>query len=240
MAGTSIHEKIVYFAKAHYGDADDPMDAVMMRDGVLNNALVLADEYAQVRCNWMSIVGGSGQGYVGLPSSFAADTWYRIGEFARFPIQLRHTGRPYRLRIRIAGATTNAGGAARFAAVLSPPGYLTPPFLDDADDSIYITSETTSTSHAWLGGVSQGSAARVTMLELSSELAARWATPASTLDDLGGNPATMSQVIVALTVFAKNASASYDSRLSGVYAAEYIGGEGGGASFTSGFSTGFG
>ncbi len=220
MGGTSILGGVKPFAAALYGTAKDPADTVIMRDGVLNGLLHLADEYAQIRCNWCAVSSPPNQGYRGITSGFTADRWYRLGEFGKWPIQLRADGTPYKIRVRLAGMT-NGTGTAKFGCAISPPGWDS--FWAGSFDSIFHTATTSSGTAGWLTGSSQGSAASGTLVTLPIATDARWSRPVATLDDLAGDPVSVTQAIATLTVFGQNNNASGDARIVAVHASEYVG-----------------
>ena len=209
-----------------YGAGDDPMDAVVMRDGPLNGLLHLADEYAQIRANWVGVeaakLTGNQVGYRGIVASPSADEWYRIGEVARWPIQVRAGGTPYKVRLRIGGASDGTH-TATFAAVITPTNWSGASWLGQSEDNVFITAGTASTSPAWLTGTSQGSAASGTLAALSARSGRAYQVPTSTLDDLGGNPAVANQLTVLLELFGKTSNTAGEARLHAVHASEYVG-----------------
>jgi len=222
MAASSIKSGIISFDLSLFGAAGDPMDTVLMRDGVMNGLLHLADEFAQIRCNWAAQTVPIKNGYRTTTTSAVADEWYRIGEVARWPIQFRANGNPYKVRIRIGGHSNNASYTATFGAVLSPPA-TGPIYIGVGDDWVFHTAGTTGTTPAWLTGTSQGTVGSATILTLPTAADMWWSTPESTLADLGGNPASVTQTIVSLTIFGKTSNASGEARLDAVHASEYIG-----------------
>ncbi len=207
---------------------NDPVDTTLMRDVVLNNLCHFADEFAQVRVNWSAGVTTytNGSGYLttrttGLDTS----SWFHIQTFGPFPIALRQSvglgGASYRLRVRLAGASS-AGHSVTFRAVLTSYSSGQSVVNGELDDHIFEAS-TTSTSVAWLTGSSQGTNAWPTQVVVPSAYVGPWLVPVSTKTDLGSDLAAVSQCLVSLQVYAKTSNTSSVPRLGAVYAAEWIG-----------------
>jgi hypothetical protein len=211
-----------------FQDGNDPVDATLMRDVVLNNLCHFADEFAQVRVNWSAGVTTytNGSGYLttrttGLDTS----SWFHIQTFGPFPIALRQSvglgGASYRLRVRIAGASS-AGNAVTFRAALTSYSAGQSAVNGELDDHIFEAT-TSSTSMGWLTGTSQGVNAWTTQIVVPSAYVGTWLVPVSTKTDIGSDLAAVTQCVVSLQVWAKTSNTASVPRLGAVYAAEWIG-----------------
>lgn len=217
--GTGIFTSggIVEFASSLYGTDDDPMDTVIMRDGVAHGLLHAADSMAQVRVNWMPPSHTADhEEYETLESSPIAGQWYLMGgsPMGEWPITLRKDGTPYRLRFRMAVSISNASGTASFQLVVAPVAFAQTLRGSLTAGSTVVT--TSSTTAAW--------AAPATYLELSSALVSGWVREVSIADAVSGaSPNSTEQVLVAAHVFAKTDNASYLPRLHALHVQEYVG-----------------
>lgn len=207
---------------------NDPVDAVLVRDVVLNNLCHYADEFAQVRVNWSAGATAytNGDEYITPRTTGLTTTpWFFLAAFGPFPISLRQTtgvgGSSYRIRLRIAGSSS-AGNSVTFRAVLASYALGQSSVNGALDDHIFEAT-TSSTTMGWLTGTSQGVNAWASQVVIPSSYVGAALMPISTLDDLGGNPVAMSQCLVSLHVFASTSNASSVPRLGAVYAAEWIG-----------------
>lgn len=202
-----------------------PISAESALNYRLNNLLHYADEYAQVRVNWMApaTAWSGGQGYItGRTSSLTTGTYYPITSFGPFAITLRERDGSYRLRVRLAGASS-AGNEVQFRAVLCPQRDAGILVNELATDFMFETGQVTSTSAAWLTGASLGDNAWETMVWIPPDWTAAWMTETSTLSDVGGDRVTVEQCLVSLNVFGRAVNAGSVPRLFGAYAAEYVG-----------------
>lgn len=200
-----------------------PVGAAIARDFAVNNLLHFADEYAQVRVAWTPTVTtySGGTGYLtGRTSALSVNIWYPIASYGPFPIALREDGRSYRLRVRIAGASSG-GHAVKFRLVLAPQSEA-PARVTQSLDSIYETATTTSSTGAWLTGASVLSSL-ATQVQATSEETSAWITTTSTLTDLAGDDTGASQCLVSCAIYGSTANVASIPRLHGVYAAEWIG-----------------
>jgi hypothetical protein len=197
-----------------------PISAVYARRVLLNNLCHYADVFGQVRAAW-NASPRVGKGYLDSITPAAVDTPYYIWA-TTFPIYLRADGSPYRLRIRIAGASSDNTNAVRFRAVLAYAPVLGRRAVDAADH-VFLTATTTSSTAAWLTGATQGSAADTTIITLAGTAAAEAITITSTPADIGGAGRAVSQCIVTLAVYGQTANVAATPRLHGVYAAEWVG-----------------
>ena len=224
---TSIHSGLKLVAGASYGGDDDPVGAVIWRDGIANGLLHCADSYAQVRVNVAfadaSTFGSGAAEYISGPAAPTAGQWFRVAApFGPWPLTLHADGTPYKLRVRIAAASTSGGSVQTLRVVIAPDAFAALE-RDTEADSVYEVT-TSSTTPAWLGGTSQGSIASGTMLTVSAEQAAAWITNTEIFDAVSSaTPRTVQQCLVSAHVFAKSASGSETTRFHALHIAEYVG-----------------
>lgn len=201
-------------------DANAALDAGFARDVVHNNLAHFADQSAQVHICWAA----TGPGINAATTYFVASESTYLS-FGPFPLRLRQDGRSYKLRIRIAGATTGGDYSVRFFAVIAPAGEAQQHLV--AADSVYQTGVAAGGA-AWLTGASIGPNAYPTMIEIPASLTSQWVATTSTLDNVGGDPVGVEQCLVSLNIRASltwlgGGSSIPQARLHGVYLAEYIG-----------------
>jgi hypothetical protein len=197
-----------------------PISAVYARRVLLNNLCHYADVFGQVRAAW-NTSPRVGKGYIDSITPTAVDTPYPIWS-TTFPILLRASLASYKLRVRIAGASSDGANAVRFRAVLAPATVLSARVLDAADH-VFLTATTTSSSAAWLTGASQGAEAYTTMMALTDGAVTDALTLTSTPADIGGAGRGVAQCLVTLAVYGQTANIAATPRLHGVYAAEWVG-----------------
>ncbi len=219
---TSEYEYRVLIDLATVGGQTHALDARTSRI-VMSNLNHMADEFAQVRVAMSNTKISSfyADPYLTSQTPAAADVPYLVTS-ATFPMNVRVQGQAYKLRVRIGGATANAAATATFYAVLGQ-GSRAAVGLFEASDSVYVTSGTASTSAAWLTGVSQGTEAYTTMMEMDAAKTSLCLAQFPTNVELGGDPATVAVTWATLTIFASTTNAAYTPRLYGLYAAEVIG-----------------
>lgn len=207
---------------SQFGTAgSSPISAVYARRVLLNNLCHYADIFGQVRVAWASSPR-VGKNYVTPTTPTVTNSPYLIGASEPFPIAVRRNGQSYKLRVRIAGASSDNTNAVRFRVVLAPVTSAGSLVLDAAD-YVFLTATTTSSTAGWLTGASQGSGAYTTMVALSAEQAASMQQTTGTLSDISGTPVGVQQVLVSLQVYGQTANVAAVPRLHGVYAAEWVG-----------------
>lgn len=220
---------LVDFATSLYGAADDPMDTVMMRDGVAHGLLHAADSMAQVRVNYHPIAAGvavDSDSFETIETSPAPTTgqWYRVGgaPFGPWPLTLRADGSGYKLRIRIGGALSSGTDTATFRVVIAPPRRLLTAEIEESEDHIFEAT-TASTTIAWLSGTAQGSSSP-TVLTITAARAARLTRVREVYDAVSSaTPHTVRQSLVAAHVFAKTSNVNSIPRLHALHLSEYVG-----------------
>jgi hypothetical protein len=198
-----------------------PISAVYARRVLLNNLCHYADVFGQVRIAW-SASPRVGKGYLQPTTPTTVNVPYYIAASAPFPIAVRRNGQSYKLRVRIAGVSSDNTNAVRFRAVLAPVSSAGSLALN-SEDYVFLTATTTSSTPGWLTGASQGSEAFTTMVALSAEQCASMQQTTGTLSDIAGTPVGVSQVLVSLQVYGQTANVAAVPRLHGVYAAEWVG-----------------
>lgn len=225
MAASSIHSGIVPFAPSLWGTDDDPEDTVLHRDGTANGLLHAADSIGQVRVNYMPVAAGVADGqetFATIDTGPEADVYYHVGVFGRWPLTIRADGTPYRLRIRVAGASSSTNDAPTFRVVIAPnfPEALAGKTSDE--DSVFEASGTATTTIAWLSGTSQGSAAAATYVQVSAEQARDWTAEQVVFDAVNaGTPRSIQQCLVSAWVWAKQGGVDDLPRLYGLHIQEF-------------------
>ena len=222
--GTSQHQARIRFPSTE-PTAYAPIGPVVGRDWAANNVNHYSDIHGQRRACFM----GSpltGTGWYQLDST-ALDRWVVMYASAEFPIALMPDGRSYRIRIRVAGSSSGGGDDARFAVVLAPlgaaRGVLRPGSGTLASDAVWLSGVTNTTTASYRTGVSQGPEAWDNMVGLTAAEAAGYLRTTATLDEAGGNRASVRQCLVALTIFAMQADVGSPPRLHGFTADEWVG-----------------
>lgn len=195
-----------------------PISAVYARRVLLNNLCHYADVFGQVRASWAS---GTGKTPISTTTPAAANTPYFLWSTS-FPIALRADGSAYKLRIRIAGASSDNATAVRFRAVVGSP-LVVSRLVTSATDSAFLTATTTSSTGAWLTGASNGSNAYTTMIEMTPDEVADAIVTVGTPVDIAGADRGVAQALVTLAVYGQTANVASTPQLHGVYAAEWVG-----------------
>lgn len=221
---------LVEFAASLYGTDDDPMDAVMMRDGVMHGLLHAADSMAQVRVNYLPIASAAAEGQDSFETTEppANTTDYLLlggSPFGPWPLTVRANGQPYKLRVRIAGAVSATPATATFRVILAAAGArLSETDILEALDSTF-EAEATSTTAAWLSGSSQGSLANSTLITVSTDQVRSWTRNVPIFNAVSSPSAgqTIRQVGVKVYVFAKTTNTSRLAQLHALHIQEYIG-----------------
>lgn len=209
-----------------YQQADDPLDAVLMRDVVLNNALHAADQSARVLVNWVvpkgSLIAGNQDPVLAPDSLGAAATWYPIATFGPWPVSCYEGLQPYPLRVQLAGASTG-GATAEFALSFGRPvGAPATYFLDTGDDNVHrlLFVGTTSSTPAWLAPTSG-----LDLVTVSPEIVASGLTRRSTLDDAGGLAIEVIVPELEISLWARSSGTGSGSlpKVYGLHIAEFVG-----------------
>lgn len=195
-----------------------PVSAVYARRVLFNNLCHYADVFGQVRAAWTN---GVGKTPLQSTTPTVVNTPFFIWSTS-FPIALRADGSSYRLRVRLAGASSDNTNAVRFRAVIGAP-LVVSRLVATATDSNFLTATTTSSTRAWLTGASAGTAAYTTMITMSAEEVADAVVSVSTPVDIAGAGRSVAQALVTLAVYGQTANVAATPILGGVYAAEWVG-----------------
>lgn len=231
---TSPNQQIVRYAAADF-DADEPMDTVLVRDGLFGSALHKADEAGQVVLSWMatapglgSVAGRTGPLEIPYADSFLermpASSWMDFPIRGSWNPKLHADRRPYRLRVRlyVARDARSIAVPVHFAVTIGPHG-LTPNDVDvGATVSLKVEGVTSSTPV--LGTLHTG----LTYVDVPPyivEQARLRRSPTPTLTDLGGAPTTVQTAPLEVMVCGRYEGGPDLSRplLYGVHVAEYVG-----------------
>ena len=187
---------------------------------MLNNLCHYADVFVQVRAAF-NTSPRVGKGYIDSTTPSVVNTPFFIWSTS-FPIFLRSDGSSYKLRIRIAGASSDGVNAVRFRAVIGPATTISR-IVTTATDAQFLTATTTSSTAAWLTGSSQGTDAYTTMIEMTADEVANAIVTTSTPVDIAGGGRSVAQAVVTLAVYGQTANVAATPRLHGVYACEWVG-----------------
>lgn len=229
--GTSTHQGRVRRATATYAAASQPVDAEAALNVISNNLDHYADSMAQHAMVWS--VGKSGYASKSYltprTTGVVVDTWYQIAASGPFPIMLRADGSSYKMRVRLAGASSG-GHAVKFGLVLAPVTAAQSIITDAtsspvvaATDSVFVTATTTSSTAAWLTGTSKGTAAYTTMVELTAEEAFPFIVMTDTPVDLSGARSSVAQCLVSAVIFGSTANTGSVPRFYGGIAQGWVG-----------------
>lgn len=218
------------FAASLYGTDDDPMDTVIMRDGVYHGAHHAADSMGQVRVNFMGldddVVEGQDQsGTVDTPPSVL--DWMLVGgsPFGEWPLTIRATGAGYKLRIRIAGSVSATVATATFRVIIGPPSVTELGGITDPVDSTFEATFTTTAATWETSGASQGSVASATLLTISADQVRQWIRDVGIWDKVS-SPAdghTVEQCLVSAHVYAKTSDVTKLPQLNTLHIQEFLG-----------------
>lgn len=225
---TSAYAGIVDFASSLYGSADDPVDAVMMADGVANGLHHLADSSAQVRCNYWPIdssISNNVDNYLTIESPDEADRYYLVGGFPMgpWPLKIKPGGTPFRLRLRVAAAISSATGSptSSFRLVIAPSLREAVVYQTLNDDNVYRFTATSTTPQI-VTGTSGGTLNASTYVQVSAEQARSWTRTITVPNAVsGGDPRTIEQCTVGAWLWASTTAVGSLPRLHGLYLAEY-------------------
>ncbi len=197
-----------------------PISAVYARRVLSNNLCHYADIFGQVRASWSGSLSAK-LAYLVPTTPTVVNVPFLIWS-TTFPISMRASLNTYKLRIRLAGASSDNTNAVRFRAVIGPASSIAR-LAVDAADYVFLTATTTSSTGAWLTGASQGSAAYTTMIGMTQRDVSDALVTTGTKIDIGGAGASVPQCLVTLAVYGQTANVAAVPRLYGVYAAEWVG-----------------
>ncbi len=181
--------------------ADEPFDTAHALK-IANNANHLADSYAQVRVGWEH----SGSYFSGIPGKDTNNGYQLVAPpQGPFPLSIRPDGKSYKIRVQAKASTWATGDVTNWRLLVA----CTPAqaVRDKDDASRYVTFQTSTTTPAW-------SSAQLIQLSSGQLESTTWSDP----DSLG-----VQFVMAHLYVYALTTNSSVETRLYGLYAAEYIG-----------------
>jgi hypothetical protein len=209
---------------ASYQQADDPLDAVLLRNAIVNNALHAGDQAARVLVNWQtpnnSLITGNPTLYRTPDTLAATNTWYLVDAYGPWPISVWSTGGAYRLRVAL---WAKAGsGNATFAVALGPRGAARG-VLDGgtgvAGEDALIFAATASAV------VVQLTPSGGTDLITVSDMAITTSRNVRATTDEPGSPRLVDVVVneLEVSVWVKQSSIGTPAQLHGVHVAEFVG-----------------
>jgi hypothetical protein len=208
---TSPYAGRIAFDDSLFGE-DYPHAAHTARAYIAENLEHLADEAGQVRVAWRSPAPTTA--FLTHETITRIDTPYLIWESDPFPVTLDEDGVPYPLRIDAAGFASQAN-AVTFRVVAAPAGrsltYARSPTFPQVVDCT-----TSSTTDGWLTHADN-------LVQMSSSDAVEGLEEIPTIDAIGGDPVTVAATLATISVWALTSNLSTALRLTGVYAAEYVG-----------------
>lgn len=228
---TSIHGGLVELAGSLYGAATHPADTAQLRDGLANGLLHIADEFGQVRVNYCPIAPTFAtndlDAFETVDATPIADRWYQVGApFGVWPLTCASEGTPYRLRVRLAVASTalDAAETHDYRVVLAPDGRGREEMLLSEDHVFAVTTSPQGTTGSWASGTSQGDLGHATLLTLDAPRARGWVSRVSVYDAVSsGSPRSIDQLLVAAYVFARTSDPTNLPRVHRLFLAEYVG-----------------
>lgn len=198
-------------------DASHVVSAHRARNLVANNALHYADTKCSHLVNWMAPNATAAGVDTHREPDPVSDSYTRLDAWGPCRITRDKDGRPYTLRLRLMGASSNGVDVCTFAIVVLPE---LPSSFGLAEDATALTGigasfKSTSATPAWL------------TLEDGSDLfvPSRFGRRRfRTLVDTAGADIETEVAVVYVVVFAKSANpASATPRLYGVQVSEYVG-----------------
>lgn len=224
MPGTSSEGRRIKHAATIYNAAQAPLDAVAMRDFVANNLLHYADSMAQVRAQFAAVsnAASGGNNYSTPRRTVDRNIFMHMWTSGDFPLSLRANRGSYKLRVRVAGASSNNTNAVKFRVVVCPRAIANSE-VNQVADYVYETATTSSSTAAWLTGASQGSAAYSTMVSISPDQISAWTRSLSTITDLSGTPIALPACMVSVSVYGHTVNTGATPQLYNCHVQEWVG-----------------
>jgi hypothetical protein len=209
--GSSPHGGRIAFEAASFGQ-HNPHSTHLAKSLFAENLEHLADEISRVHVAWRSPTPASQ--FLTHRTHTTTDQPLLIWESDPFHVTMDADGLPYPVRIDAAGSATQANPVT-FRVVIAPPGraihYAYTPTSEQVADCT-----TSVTTDGWLTHSD-------TIVQLSAEDALAGLTRLATLDAFGGDSTGVDLVRATISVWALTSNISTALRLTGVYAAEYVG-----------------
>jgi hypothetical protein len=212
---TSINRAFIRVT-AGQASENDPCDAIIARDCIMNNAAHLADEAAQVRVKWLARTAAtsgvaSDEYLTARAADGAAYDWGHVVTFGPFPLSVRADLYSYYMRVRLRGYYSGSSSTAYVA--LTFPGYTFNP-----TNSNVAEFSLASTTDGWVTPVGSN------ILRLIPSEVARATGAFSAKDSVGGAETATAICWASIGVYATAASGTADvARITGIEAAEYVG-----------------
>lgn len=222
MATSPLTARIAYDTSDHAAyDGVDAGQSIVLA----NNTLHAADSSAQVLHAWTC---ATSRGPERTPGE--ADIWYRL--WTAPPHFIRTVeDRSYRVRCRIRARTINATGTLEAAVVYSPAGIVSGDLIPRASGDPVVGFvdfwQVTSASSGWLSAYDPFGSGNYGdgLVTLGSPWLADALVTAPTSRALGGDVTTVDYYSGQLSVWVRRTAGSVNAgfRLTGFYAAEYVG-----------------
>jgi hypothetical protein len=201
-------------------DADHPIEPMIVRDGVANNLLHLADQ-VHAKC-WINDLAPnadiqSGNSGVLLGDFTLGAEWECVASYGPFDLSvIHHRGAryPYRVRAHLHATSLDVEWAVVLGSVDETASY-TVDALDAPQDCMLYTS-TGSSSSAWLAPTTASG-----IITPTEGLLSRCATRRRTIDGPGGSATDVVTHDVCVRVMARS-TGEYTAELHGLWVAEYL------------------
>lgn len=171
MSSTSEHAGLVEFSSEFDGAEDQFIDTVYVRDGLINGLNHCADEWAQVRVNFVAadpdLMGGTTTEGTLTPPGFAED-WTLLAAWP-FPVTVLDAGpTPYRYRLHIGAGVIGTPADCDLRVALVPYGTpITRALAEDETDGVWAADTFSNATPGDLSGATLGPAALATAIELA-------------------------------------------------------------------------
>jgi len=214
---------------------NEVMDAYTIRDELANSALHAADEsLAGVWCNWVvpvaslfSVAKASGPIVTDTPTASLTE-WYPLTCDGPFDLPIWEDATPYKLRVRLRGATASAGTAVTFGITIGPNegavGITYTADLGGTGTARALFNATTSATRAWLTPSSGSDLVTLTTEQIAFARSRSPRRTFDTLDTSSGVAVPVRCTPVYVRVWAKAAATGPQlAQLSGLHVALYVG-----------------
>lgn len=206
---SSVNKAFIRITAAQAAE-NDPCDAVIARDCIVNNAAHIADEAGQVRVAWIARDGE----YISTGTHDVAYDFTHVVSYGPFPLSIRSDRTSYRMRIRLRGHYSGSSGDAYL--VLSGDSDVTQAIQNVTGNAASFS--VVSTTDGWV--TPDGGSNTIYMSEAQVSAATG---VISTLDAVGGSPYQAAICTAYVHVYASTGVATDQIRITGVEAAEFIG-----------------
>lgn len=191
-------------------DNNEAFDTAFARV-LVNNALHLADEAAQVRIAYPPTQNGYGVGGTAVDSTSA--TRERLAAtFGPFPVHIRDDGSPYKFRVSMRARVKTAATAVTFKTVIHPPGV----YLSDTTGDNVVSATCNSTTSSWLTNTTDNLAVLGPFDSLAGYRRIGSVDPS-------GNAISVGWTLLQASVFVIATTGTPGVELTGFYVSEYIG-----------------